>query len=448
MADRRVVRVDEIADTIAMGPFGSNIKVETFQSAGIPIISGGHLHEVRLTDGDFNFISVEHADRLGRSNVRRGDVVFTHAGNIGQVSYIPQSSKYERYVVSQRQFYLRCNELACPRYIAYYFRSSKGRHDLLANASQVGVPSIARPASYLRSIKINLPSIGEQRAIADVLTLLDDKIELNRRMNETLEAMAHAILRDWFVDFGPTQRKIDGVTDPVEIMGGLVANPDRAGELADLFPASFGNDGLPQGWEAVAASTLIEFNPSEPLKKGTLAPYSDMGSVPTIGSLAEPPVKRAFGSGMRFRNGDALLARITPCLENGKAAYVDFLPDKTVGWGSTEFIVLRAKPPLPRPFAYLLVRLVDFRDRAIRSMTGTSGRQRVQAESLTTFLLPRAPAEVYKVFGSVVEPLFDLISANGRQNRTLAATRDLLLPKLMSGEILLHDAEGLLEAAQ
>lgn len=297
----------------------------------------------------------------------------------------------------------------------------------------------------LNKIALSVPCIEEQQAIAEALGSLDDKIELNRRMNVTLEAMAQAIFCDWFVDFGPTRRKIEGATDPVEIMGGLVSEPERALELAELFPAQLGDNGLPEGWEAGFASALIDFNPSEPLKKGTVAPYSDMGSLPTKGSLADRPVERAFGSGMRFRNGDALLARITPCLENGKAAYVDFLPDDVVGWGSTEFIVLRARLPLPSSFAYLLVRHAEFLDRAITSMTGTSGRQRAQVEILRNFMLPRASVDVFKAFGHSVEPLFDLISANGRLNHTLAATRDLLLPKLMSGEIRLREVERQIE---
>lgn len=152
---------------------------------------------------------------------------------------------------------------------------------------------------------------------------------------------------------------------------------------------------------------------------------------------------------MRFRNGDALLARITPCLENGKSAFVDFLPDEqTVGWGSTEFYVLRSREGVPAPFAYLLVRHPEFRSTAIASMTGTSGRQRAQVDRLEDFPFAEAPMEVLGEFGKFILPMFDKISANGGENRTLAATRDLLLPKLMSGEIHLSEAEDRLEAAQ
>ena len=156
----REVTIEEIAEKVAMGPFGSSIKVETFVSEGVPVISGQHLHGFRVDDAPgFNFISPEHAQRLANANVHRGDVVFTHAGNIGQAAYIPESSKFECYVISQRQFYLRCDRSkALPEFVTLYFRSPEGQHKLLANASQVGVPSIAQPVTYLRTIEIPPPA--------------------------------------------------------------------------------------------------------------------------------------------------------------------------------------------------------------------------------------------------------------------------------------------------
>ena len=150
--------VEDLSLKVGMGPFGSNIKVSTFVEKGIPVISGQHLNGTMLEDNTFNFITPEHADRLASSNVGRGDVIFTHAGNIGQVSYIPDHSYYERYVLSQRQFYLRCDvSKASPIFMTYFFKSPLGQHNLLANASQVGVPSIARPVSYLKSIELVAP---------------------------------------------------------------------------------------------------------------------------------------------------------------------------------------------------------------------------------------------------------------------------------------------------
>ncbi|RVB77205.1 restriction endonuclease subunit S [Mesorhizobium sp. M6A.T.Cr.TU.014.01.1.1] len=417
------------------------MKADVYVPEGVPVIRGTNIGQHRTLKGDWVFVTDRFADGIENCVVKPGDLIFPHRGAIGEVALIEQH--HGRMVLSTSMMKFRPNpQKASSEFLYYFFRSDAGRNEILRFGSQVGTPGIGQPLTSLRQFRAPLPPLYVQHSIAEVLSALDDKIDLNRRMSETLEAMAQAIFRDWFVEFGPTRRKVEGATDPVAIMGGLVLDPDLARQVADLFPATVGEDGLPDGWFSVTASRLIEFNPSEPLKRGAVAPYSDMSSLPTVGTIAEPPILREFGSGMRFRNGDTLFARITPCLENGKAAFVDFLPDgKSVGWGSTEFIVLRARPSVPAPFAYLLVRHDEFRDRAIRSMTGTSGRQRAQADSVASFLTVQANEQVFEAFGQLIVPLFDLISANGRQSRTLAANRDLLLPKLMSGAIAVRQAE-------
>ena len=153
-----VKRIEDIAERVAMGPFGSSIKVSTFVDQGIPVISGQHLKGMLLDDAEYRFITQEHADKLEKANVRRGDVIFTHAGSIGQVSCIPLNSQFERYVISQRQFYMRCDDSKIsPLFIVHFFKTPEGQHKLLANTSSTGVPSISRPVTYLRSIKLCLP---------------------------------------------------------------------------------------------------------------------------------------------------------------------------------------------------------------------------------------------------------------------------------------------------
>lgn len=151
-------KCEEIAEKIAMGPFGSNIKVSTFVEHGVPIISGHHLNETLLTEGNHNFITDEHAEKLKNSCVKSGDLIFTHAGNIGQVALIPKSTESASFIISQRQFYLRPIDKPLSSYLVYFFRSPIGQHKLLANASQVGVPSIARPSSHLKGIEFLLPN--------------------------------------------------------------------------------------------------------------------------------------------------------------------------------------------------------------------------------------------------------------------------------------------------
>lgn len=312
---------------------------------------------------------------------------------------------------------------------------------LIRSIIEYNLPSLLQAAtgstfpnvSAKQLAEIPYPPLGqeEQRRMASLFGALDEKIDLNRRTNETLEAMARAIFRDWFVDFGPTRAKMEG------------REPYLAPDLWELFPDRIEDaTGLPQGWSLEPSSKLIEFNPTETLRKGTPAPYLDMASLPTSGSVAEPPVVREFGSGMKFRDGDALLARITPCLENGKTAFIQNLGSGVVGWGSTEFIVMRAKPPVPAPVSYLLAREHNFREHAIRSMTGTSGRQRAQADVIAAYPMasPNSPL-LWKRLGDVLQSIFDRIGLNAEESRSLAKARDLLLPKLISGEIHLHDAE-------
>jgi len=228
------------------------------------------------------------------------------------------------------------------------------------------------------------------------------------------------------VDFDPVRAKAEG------------RDPGLPPHLADLFPDRFEDSELgeiPAGWRAVPLPEIIDVNPARSLRKGVLAPYLDMANMPTRGHSAQAIVDRPFGSGMRFTNGDTLVARITPCLENGKTAFIDCLESGQVACGSTEFIVLRPKPPLPAEFGYCLARSEGFRDFAIQAMTGTSGRQRVPAESLAHFILAAPAAQIARVFGQMVGPLMARARAANDESRTLAALRDTLLPKLVSGEL-------------
>ena len=197
---------------------------------------------------------------------------------------------------------------------------------------------------------------------------------------------------------------------------------------------------IPEGWEARGLGEVVELNPREPLKSGTVAPYLDMAALPTLGPSPDDTVLREFTSGTRFRNGDTLLARITPCLENGKTAFVQSLPEDTVGWGSTEFIVMRAIPPVPAEYPYLLARDTAFREHAVQSMTGTSGRQRVQVDALTPYVLPSPPAEVWGALALQTERLFARIEYTKQESRALTAQRDALLPPLVSGELRVEEA--------
>ena len=188
-------KVEDISQKIGMGPFGSNIKVSTFVEDGIPVISGQHLNKEMLDDNTYKFVSTEHASRLASSNVGRGDVIFTHAGSIGQVSYIPDHSRYERYVLSQRQFYMRCDASKVSHlFMTYFFRSPFGQHLLLANASQVGVPSIARPVSYLKSIELVTPPKNILDRFDVIVRAFHHRVSANRREIGTIANVRDSLL--------------------------------------------------------------------------------------------------------------------------------------------------------------------------------------------------------------------------------------------------------------
>ncbi|MBI5820323.1 MAG: restriction endonuclease subunit S [Verrucomicrobia bacterium] len=191
----RIKRIEEVAERVAMGPFGSSIKVSTFVPEGIPVISGQHLHEMMLNDSEFNFVTHQHADQLQRSNVQRGDVIFTHAGSIGQVALIPESSRFTRYVISQRQFYMRCDRAQIsPFYVVLYFKTPDGQHRLLANTSSTGVPSIAQPVTYLRQLQLVIPPPPLLARFDEIVGAWMRQVAANLHESRTLATLRDTLL--------------------------------------------------------------------------------------------------------------------------------------------------------------------------------------------------------------------------------------------------------------
>jgi len=265
--------------------------------------------------------------------------------------------------------------------------------------------------------EISLPRLLEQKAIARILSTLDEKIELNNKINKTLENMAQAIFKHWFIDFEfPNEEG-----EPYKSSGG------------EMVESELGM--IPKGWEVNNLEKIIEFNPRENMKKAQEYKFVEMAALSNNLSNIEYWTKRELSGGSRFRNGDTLLARITPCLENGKTAFVDFLADNEMAFGSTEFIIMRAKELSNKIFVYCLARDTGFRAHAIKSMSGSSGRQRVQLDLLKSYKMAQSPKRIYHSFGEITESLFAKISSSNRENYFLCRIRDLLLPKLMSGEI-------------
>ena len=425
----RRCKIDDVAEKVAMGPFGSSIKVETFTPSGVPIISGQHLHGSRVDDKPgFNFISEEHAERLRGANVRRGDIVFTHAGNIGQAAYIPESSKYDRYVVSQRQFYMRPKlSEVIPEFIVAYFKTPEGQHELLANASQVGVPSIARPVTYLRSIELPIPPIQEQRSIAHILGTLDDKIELNRRMNETLEAMVRALFKSWFVDFDPVRAKMErgdtGLPQPI----------------ADLFPDRLADSEcgeIPEGWKAgrLADIAIAPRRNVDPANLDDETPYIGLEHMPrrSIALTVWERVAKVTSNKSIFKKGEVLFGKLRPYFHKVGVAPIS-------GACSTDITVLAAKSTEWSAFVLACVSSVEFVSYTNQGTTGTK-MPRTNWKTMGDYRVYLPATPVVGIFQNAMQPGLEQITTNVRESRTLAALRDALLPKLISGEIRLRDA--------
>jgi len=304
---------------------------------------------------------------------------------------------------------------------------------LLVQATGSTFPNVS--GKMLSELCVPEISVKSASAIAGIIEPIDDRIALLRETNSTLESIAQAMFKSWFIDFDPVKAKQQG-----EEPQGMDA------ATAALFPDAFQDSELgpiPARWEVAKLEDVYEINPGRKLKKREIAPYLGMSSVPTYGHSVGEVIDREMASGTKFINGDTLLARITPCLENGKTAYVDFLDDEQVGWGSTEFIVLRPRAPFPSYHAYLLCRDSSFRTFAIQSMSGTSGRQRVQNDVLGSYRLVLPSEEILTAFSDVIEPIQMAMTSNHKRVQTLASIRDALLPRLISGKLRLPEAEAM-----
>lgn len=447
--ERPLVDLVEIFD----GPHATPVKTQVG-----PIFLGIS----NLAQGRLNLNEVEHLSEddyvrwTRRVEPRAGDIVFSYETRLGEAAII---SPGLRCCLGRRMGLLRARRGEIDERFLLYAYLGPQFQDTLRARTVPGSTVDRIPLIDMPQFQMVVPTDpNEQRAIAHILGTLDDKIELNRRMNETLEAMARALFKSWFIDFDPVRRNAARARNQPSPPRPSPSGRGEQGEgviegsaFDHLFPSRLVDSELgeiPEGWKLVLLPDAVAVNPARSLQKGVSAPYLDMANMPTSGHTPDAVVDRPFGSGMRFTNGDTLVARITPCLENGKTAFVDFLADGQVGWGSTEYIVLRPKPPLPEEFAYCLARSDEFRDFAIQSMTGTSGRQRVPPEALSHYRLVVPSEPVAALFRRMVRPLFAKASHASRESRALIALRDTLLPKLISGELRVKDAERFCERAE
>lgn len=331
------------------------------------------------------FSGYKYIERYPEYNCEKGDVILVArgVGGTGDVKLTTQ-----RCFLTNLSIKLDLdNRIVLNDYFYNMFRQENLRYlDSGSAQSQITIQDLA-------NVIIEVPSIDKQKRIAGVLSSLDDKIDLLHRENATLEALAETLFRHYFIE------------NP---------NPDwKEGNIADV----------------------VDFNPARKLGKGENAPYVEMANVGTNGYAPSTWRIRPFQSGTKFINGDALMARISPCLENGKAAFVDFLEREQVGWGSTEFIVMRSKLGIHPFFVYVLSKYDDFRDHAVSSLVGSSGRQRVDLDNLIKYPFIIPDKQAIELFNYELNTIFPKIQNNQKQIHTLTAQRDTLLSRLMNGEV-------------
>ena len=402
----------------AMGPFGSNIKAENFTTSGVPVIKGGNLNGTYIHDSFTDFLTEDKAAELASSQARPLDIVITHRGTLGQVGLIPERSRYPYYIVSQSQLKLSFDLARVDPYFIYYFlRSPLGQQRLLANTSQVGVPAIAQALTTIRQIQIALPSLEEQRNICSMLRLLDDRITLLRETNATLEAIAQALFKSWFVDFDPVRAKMEGRT------------PEGMDEAtAALFPDGFETSELgevPRGWRVGRLDDLLV------LQRGFDLPAQDRtpGSYPIIAASGPAGTHtEAMVSGPGVVTGrSGVLGRVFLCLDN-------FWPLNTTLWVK-EFKAASAC------YAYEVLRLLDFKSFNAGAAVPTLNRNHIHG---LPYLIPTR--ECIQAYESVAMPLHQRVKQNELQAQTLSTLRDTLLPRLISGQLRLPEAQAALEA--
>ncbi|MBE5884918.1 MAG: restriction endonuclease subunit S [Lachnospiraceae bacterium] len=379
-----------------MGPFGSNIKKECFTDSGVAVLNGSNLVGFSLNEDTFGYVTEEKADSLGKANASRGDVVITHRGTLGQAVFIPQNSTRDRYVISQSQFRVKCNERILPEYMVYYLHTPQGRHKLLANASQVGVPALARATSTFKKIVFEVPDIKYQEKVVSFLELIREKIEKNSVINNNLLEQVLAIYRNSFVNTINAERKTC-----------------RADEYFDI---SIGK--TPPRKETQWFST----NPEDV----NWVSISDMGTCGLyISSTSEQLTKEAVERhNVKVVPDNTVLLSFK--LTVGRIAITngEMTTNEAIAHFKTEKKVINE-------YLYCYLKCFNYQSMGSTSSIATAVNSKIIKGM--PFVVPTD--DEVEEFHEIVAPMFAQIKANQIEIESLATLRDTLLPKLMSGEI-------------
>ena len=387
--------VSELIDEIAMGPFGSNIKVDCFVDKGIPVLNGSNLEGFELSEKSFRYVTEEKADSLKKANAHKGDVVITHRGTLGQIVYIPQTAQRDRYVISQSQFRVKCNKNVLPEYFVYYFHTPIGQHKLLSNASQVGVPALARPSSTFQKIEIEIPDLETQKKVVKLIGSLQTRITTNTEINDNLEQQVMALYHQMFDESNSNRKNI------------------RADEYFDISIGKTPPRKEPQWFSK---------NPSDCV----WVSISDMGScglyIEDSSEYLTHDAVEKFNVKIVPDNTVILSFKLTV----GRVAITD-------GCMTTNEAIAHFKTDKPKINEYLYCYLKNFNFQTMGSTSSIATAVNSKIIKGMPFVVPTA--EELEKFHSISAPLFTMIKSNQQESKYLGELRDVLLPKLMSGEI-------------
>jgi type I restriction enzyme S subunit len=380
-------------------------KGEDFVESGIPFVMASDINNGHVDYKNCKFISKRQAESLRKGFAKNGDVLVTHKATIGRTAIV-NYSEHEYIMLTPQVTYYRVvnHDVLNNLYLKYYFDSTLFQKTLSLWAG-AGSTRAYLGITAQHNLPIIVPPIEKQIKIGSILKSYDLLIENNNSRIELLESMAKEVFHEWFIRF----------------------------RFPNYQNSQF-DKGKPTEWEFKPFSQCIELNPKESLNKDDLKSYVGMEALSTKLMYFNSSESRTGNSGSKFRNGDVLFPRITPCLENGKRGFVMSLNENEVALGSTEFIVFRAKDLTPE-YIYFLSCYEPFRSHAENSMVGASGRQRVSESCFSFFLVSVPPKEVLSEFTKIVSPMFENIKLLMKQNENLIATRDSLLPRLISGKI-------------
>ena len=398
---------------IQTGPFGSQLHASDYVPVGVPAIMPTNIGENRIVEDGIVRITEEDANRLGQHRLRAGDIVYSRRGDVEKRALIRE--REEGWFCGTGCLKVRLGSgVVDPLFASLFLGHPAIREWIVRHAVGATMPNLN--TAIMSAVPFALPPLAEQKAIAAVLGALDDKIELNRRMNATLEAMARALFQSWFVDFDPVRAKLDG-RKPIGL--------DET--TAALFPAHFDHKSegvVPTGWLATTLGEVIEISDSKRIPLSGREREARQGKFPYHGAASVMDYVDDF----LFDGIYALMG------EDGSVINEDGTPVLQYVWGkfwvNNHAHVLRGKKGISTEHLLLHLKgsnIAPFVNGAVQPKLNQGNMNRIP------FMLPSP--EIGQAFAKTIEPLFAQIRANTDQSRTLATLRDTLLPKLLSGEL-------------